>query len=428
MTLYPPGHPSVSRPLTELASLVTLFLTNQSSLRFGIINQTLFCEGVLFVNPGAVESEMAGLLAERGIEGVLFSPGITALEIGTFLALLGKRAIDTSTMEKELATRQIKSIALTRVQEKVQEIKEERSEVGLTYGNAMDAVRTAFQDIEKGRIPSSRNVIAVVDRMADLTIHDPSTLLGLTLIKDYDNYTFNHSVNVGILAMALGTATGMERETLREIGIAGLLHDIGKITIRKSVLNKPGKLSSIEYEEIKKHAENGAKIVGKMKGINPSVAEAVLGHHIMHNRQGYPDWAREHRFTILPEILAVADCYDAITTLRVYQPPIPPKSAIDQLRKLSGTYLDGSLVEAFATLMGKYPVGTLVRLDTNELAVVTRVEKQNEYLTLKVIVAANGTMLEEPRLATLGNEPNTPNIISAVDPMVKEIDVARYLS
>jgi putative nucleotidyltransferase with HDIG domain len=251
------------------------------------------------------------------------------------------------------------------------------------------------------------------------------------MIKDYDNYTFNHSVNVGILSLSLGAFLGMDRESLRDANTAGLLHDIGKTRIDKSILNKPGKLSDEEYEEMKKHAETGAEIINKMEDIHPRVAEAVLGHHIKHNRTGYPEWARQRSFNLITEMVAVADCYDAITTVRTYNTPTLPKGAIDIMRRLAGSSLNGELVDKFEEMMGKYPVGTLVRLDTNEIALVVRPHPvESRIPALKVIIDHDGAVLEKPLLISIANAEGSgrARIVSSVDPILKNVDISKHLA
>jgi putative nucleotidyltransferase with HDIG domain len=266
--------------------------------------------------------------------------------------------------------------------------------------------------------------------MVSETMKDHSTLLGLAMIKDYDNYTFNHSVNVGILSLALGAYIGMDREFLRDTNTAGLLHDIGKTWINKNILNKPGKLSAEEFEQIKKHPEMGAEIIDKMKDIHHRVSLAVLGHHIKFNRSGYPEWANKREFGTINEIVAVADCYDATTTLRTYSAPVSPKGAIDILRQLAGTSLNSELVEKFEEMMGLYPVGTLVRLDTNEIALVVRPHPMESKMpSIKVIIDSNGKVLAKPKLmslaATDGNRLAT--IVAPVNPLLKNVDLSNYL-
>jgi putative nucleotidyltransferase with HDIG domain len=264
-----------------------------------------------------------------------------------------------------------------------------------------------------------------------MTMEDPWALLGLTMIKDYDNYTFNHCVNVGVLAMALGASLGLDAISVKDLGIAGQLHDIGKTMIPKAILNKPGRLSSEEFDEIKRHPELGAKIIREMEGLAPHISSVVLGHHLHYNRSGYPEWASKLPFNQMIDIIAIADTYDAITTLRVYQHPISPKAALSEMQTLTNTILDGSIVERFVEMMGNYPVGTLVRLDTNEVAIVYRPNPLDENAPLvRILIDAHGNKLLVPRELALADPNGThyAEIVAVVDPLLKNIDISRFIA
>ncbi len=433
MNFYPPDHPAVLRPLQELHAVIGETLQNLPEIDLGVIDHLLFFGEHLFVTPTAAEAELAGHLTGKGITGITFRHGVTINELTRFIALLARKDSTADQLAKAMPADGITAIVLKSLSKDHSTESDDHStaEAHATYHQALDAVRGVFKEIESGRIPQSHEIIAAVGNMVTMTIKDPATQLGLTMIKDYDNYTYSHSVNVGILAMTLGGALGLNKQGLHDLGTAGLLHDIGKITIGKNILNKPGKLSAEEFEDMKKHAENGAKIISRMEEIAPHIANAVLGHHIMHDRHGYPEWAKDRSFGPTTEIIAVADCYDAITTLRVYKPPITPLLALGQLRKLAGTYLNGNLVEKFIEMMGKFPVGTLVRLDTNEIAVVFRPNSRNdEAPTVKVIIDASGRKLHEPRVEDLASEDGTSRaiIVATVDPLMKNVEVASYFS
>ncbi|AJE04503.1 HD-GYP domain-containing protein [Geobacter pickeringii] len=430
--LYPESHPAITHPLQELAGIFDALLADRHELRFGIIDGVLFFEQHLFFTPSAAVEELTELLVRKGVESATVIPGLQVEELRHFVTLLSRRQLQGAALAETLLRERIVHIALLLADRDRLRDDEEAEEDGLnpqaTYRQALTVVGGIFREIEVGRIPNSDKLRAVVDQMAVLTIKDPATLLGLAMIKDYDNYTFYHSVNVGVLAMALGSALGFRGEELQELGMAGFLHDVGKTRVEKTILNKPGRLSSDEYEEMKLHSENGARIIGEMEGIGPRVAQAVLGHHIRFDRTGYPPWARALPFDRFCDIIAVADCYDAITTLRVYKSALNPKAAVELLRGLAGWHLDGALVEKFAEMMGRYPVGTLVRLDTNEIAVVWRPDPHGgEQPTVKIIMDAVGGMLEPPLVRDLAAGAAGGEIVAVVDPLLKLIDVSKYL-
>jgi putative nucleotidyltransferase with HDIG domain len=430
--LYPQAHPAVRQPLQELAGILQEMLKEKPEIHLGVVEGVFFLESHLFVTPNAAVAELADRLIKKGITALTIYIGVSIDELFHFASILARRETTSESIPMELEKANVRTIRLG-IDHLVYGNSEEESELApsRTYFDAINAVRDTMRDIENGRIPSGKRINNVVDNMVSVTMKDHTTLLGLAMIKDYDNYTFNHSVNVGILALALGAYMGMDRDSLRDANTAGLLHDIGKTRIDKNILNKPGKLSDEEYELMKRHAENGAEIINKMQDIHPRVAEAVLGHHIKHNRTGYPEWAREKSFNNITEMVAVADCYDAITTVRSYSLPTLPKGAIDIMRRLAGTSLNGELVDKFEEMMGKYPVGTLVRLDSNEIALVVRPHPmENRTPSLKVIIDPGGVVLEKPKLISIAdiNDPMRVSIVSTVDPLLKNIDIAKHFA
>jgi len=204
--------------------------------------------------------------------------------------------------------------------------------------------------------------------------------------------------------------------------MAGFLHDVGKTQIDQAIVSKPGKLTKREYEEMKLHPEYGALIILQMKGVHPRVAEGVLGHHIRFDRGGYPDWARGRGFGAASGIVAVADCYDATTTHRTYQQQMQPVQAVEEIRSQGGTSLDGEVVRRFLELAGRFPAGSLVRLDSNEIALVcTPSSNVCGAATVKVVRDGSGAELSQPLLLSLAQ--SGARIVGLVDP---ESDVSSH--
>lgn len=438
MAFYPASHPAIRKPLLELDKALNIAFAETTNVSWGIIDGILFCEDHLFATPSTAIADLINRMLEKKIGRITFSAGLVFDEIEEFVRIFSSRSTSIDNLKKQILEKNISHIKILGQGEEDFENHqhEEDSELDddslmATYGQALDVIRSICRDIEKGRIPNSEPVLRVVDRMVSITLRDPSTLLGLTMIKDYDNYTYNHCVNVGVLAMALGASLGFDALTIKDLGIAGQLHDIGKTMIPKDILNKPGKLSSKEYEEMKRHPELGSKIIREMKGLSPQIAQIVLGHHLQFNRTGYPEWARKLPFNQMVDIIAIADTYDAITSLRVYQHPCNPQTALAEMQKLTGTYLDGSLLPSFMILMGKYPVGTLVRLDTNEVAVIWRPNPLDEETPMvRVLFSPDGRRLKTPREQPLveKNGNRYAEIVAVVDPALKNIDVGKFIA
>ncbi len=437
MGFYPASHPAIRQPLLELDKILAFALGRAPEISWGILDGAMFFEEHLFISPSTAIADLTNRMMEKKIGRVIVAAGLTFDELEGFVRLFSAKGIDFEALSGYLQQEGIAHIRLLRQGEEKFETEDENPDEAddggdhlVMYGQALSAIRGICRDIERGRIPNSAPVIQMVDRMVAITMQEPSILVGLTMIKDYDNYTFNHCVNVGILAMALGASLGMDIMSVKSLGIAGELHDIGKTMIPKKILNKPGKLSSSEFDEMKRHSELGAKIVREMEGLDPHIAQIVLGHHMHFNRSGYPEWAQKLPFSQMIDMVAIADTYDAITTLRVYQHPINPRAALNEMQKLSGTFLDDSLVANFIDMMGKYPVGTLVRLDTNEVGVVYRPNPLDEESPIvRILIETDGTRLGVPREQSLVEPDGSryAQIVAIADPLLKNIDVGKFV-
>ena len=430
--LYPQAHPAVRQPLQELVGILTEMLGEKMELHLGVVEGTFFIESCLLVSPNAAVSELVERLMQKDLDALTVYPGLSADDLFNFASLLANRQTNVDSLPGEMERKGIRSIRLgiDQATSGGDSSGEETHAPAGIYRDALKAVRDTMREVDNGRIPSGDWINGVVENMVTVTMEDHTTLLGLAMIKDYDNYTFSHSVNVGILALTLGAYLGLDREALQEINTAGLLHDIGKTKVAKDILNSPGKLSDDQYRQMKRHAEEGAEIVKHMKNISPRVAEVVLGHHIRHDRTGYPEWARDMSFGFFTEIVAVADCYDAITTLRSYNIPTLPKEAMEIMRRLSGASLNGELVKKFEEMMGEYPVGSLVRLDTNEIALVLKPHPMECVSpAVKVVMDSRGDVLASPRLVSLAETGGSryASIIAPVDPLLKNLCLAGHL-
>jgi putative nucleotidyltransferase with HDIG domain len=411
---YPAGHPASLQPFREMEALAGSMLREGEDIRLAVVDGVLSVGEHLFFAPTAPLEELSRRLEEKGVFGITLKPGVSYQDLMALARLMADPSGGAAELIQGLCQAAVDSI----------EVRKEDT-LSQTYNDAVGAIRDIFQEIGNGRIPNSRRMLTVVSSLAAAAVREPAALLGLTMIKDYDNYTFQHSVNVGVLAMALSASMGQPPQEVEEAGMAGFLHDVGKTRVNKVILNKPGKLSSEEYLEMKKHPEHGAEIVRSMEGVPPRVAEAVLGHHIRYDRAGYPEWARTMQFGVTSGIVAVADCYDATTTLRAYQRPMQPKQAVDKIRDLCGTSLNGEIVDRFLELTGTFPTGSLVRLDSNEIAVVfTPSSQESGAAVVKVIMDGAGRALAEPDLRSLAGSGD--RIVDLVDPLVKGIDVSRY--
>ncbi|MDD4457128.1 MAG: HD-GYP domain-containing protein [Syntrophotalea acetylenica] len=424
LRLYPVEHPIIQKQLRETARAAGTLLQEHEHLRIGVLQDTLFINDHLFADPHPAAESLCRLFQEKQLAGLEFLKGIPELEFRHFLQFMNSPALGQEDFQALFDKHQVRHIRF--LPDEAEE-DDDRQSARKIYGRALKLVNTIFKDVRMGRIPSSAEAHKVVKDMARMTLADPHALLALSLLKNYDNYTFTHSVNVSVLALAIGRAAGLQEEQLRILGIGSLLHDIGKLKIDISIINKPGRLSESEFAEIRKHPRIGADIIQQMGDVIEAAIAIVLGHHLHFDRKGYPGDVTISGSYDLIDMTTIADSYDAITTLRPYQRPTTPREAIRHLMKESGTMLHPDYLKKFVASLGTYPVGTLVRLDSNEIGVVGRVGIDNpDCVQVKILFDGAGAQLNQPRLINLAAD-EKKRIVSEVDPFLKGVDVVDYL-
>lgn len=423
LRLYSLDHPATSKQVQTLQDGLFGLLQHKKKITLGLLEDTLFVEDHLFIQEFPAAEELAGLLARKQIRGIEFSSGLAAAELQVLLNELHAGQAEGEAFAAELRRKQVHHIkALT-----AEEDETESGQPRKVYRRALKVVDQIFNDVRMGEIPSSAEALKVVKSMAQLTLTEPHALFALSMLKDYDNYTFTHSVNVSVIALAVGRACDLTEEQLRTLGLGGLLHDLGKLKVDVNIITKPGSLTESEFEEIKQHPAYGAEIIAEMEGVTPEVMDIVLCHHARFDRTGYPLVSDGKQLSPLVEMTAIADSYDAMTTLRSYQRPLTPRGAITRLKEVAGTSLNPDYLKRFIMSLGPYPVGSLVRLDSNEIGLVIKVDSKDPSLAdIKIIFDATGKSIDGP--LTLAIRPEKPRrIVAEVDPAGKGLDVTDFL-
>jgi putative nucleotidyltransferase with HDIG domain len=299
------------------------------------------------------------------------------------------------------------------------------------YRSAKTIVQQAMHDLRMGREINTEAVAHVVDRLVDSVLRHEGALTSLSRLKSFDEYTFYHSVNTSVLALALGRNLQMDRESLHLLGMGALLHDVGKTKIPLQILNKPDRLTSFEYEIIKQHALRGAEILSNTTGVPELAVLPALEHHERVNGTGYPFGRKQPELSLSGMITAVADIYDAITTDRCYHRAKSPHAALQFLYKLAERGdLHLELVQRFIRCVGIYPVGTCVKLNTGEIGLVTEVHPHDllrpRLLLLRDREAQPIMPARALDLSIQADEPQR-SILSPVDPGPLGIDPHVYL-
>ena len=306
------------------------------------------------------------------------------------------------------------------------------------YFRSIDLVKEVMEGVKSQKLLNIRKAKHLMQNAVNSIMQDESTLLGLANIKNYDEYTFNHSVNVAIYAIGLGERLGFPKKILSHLGMAGLFHDIGKTRIPSEILNKTEKLTSEEWTMIRAHPVVGAEIVMRVKEwgeLSTRMIDAAFEHHLKYDLTGYPKLARKRNITLFGRIIAVVDFYDALIRPRVYRRyPYVSEKILGLMLEHAGKDFDPALVKVFINMIGIFPLGTLVLLNTNEIGIVVQIQEEPELIERPKVCLLYYTDGEyrKGKIVDLkemdeGTGTYIRSIVRTIDPNEYNIHVAEFL-
>ncbi|MBX9713289.1 MAG: HD-GYP domain-containing protein [Pseudomonadaceae bacterium] len=232
------------------------------------------------------------------------------------------------------------------------------------------AVVAMFSEVRMGQAIDAGHVVELVEEISASVLRHPNALISLARLKNSDEYTYMHSVAVCALMIALARQLGLAEEQVREAGMAGLLHDIGKMMIPDDILNKPGKLTDSEFDTVRSHPLAGGKILMDSQQVSAMVLDVCLHHHEKVDGSGYPHRLKGDQISLFAKMGAVCDVYDAITSDRPYKNGWDPAESIRKMAEWCKGHFDDAVFKAFVKSVGIYPTGSLVRLESGRLGVV----------------------------------------------------------
>lgn len=250
-------------------------------------------------------------------------------------------------------------------------IQNEMDRAGKIVAKAKQAVTSMFQEVRMGRALDAQDALPLVEEISNSVMRNPGALISIARLKNKDEYTYMHSVAVCALMVSLARQLGMDDEATRKAGLAGLLHDVGKMAIPDEILNKPGKLTDEEFNVVRNHPVAGYEILLESKGVDAVVLDVCRHHHEKVDGGGYPDNLKGDNLSIYARMGAVCDVYDAITSNRPYKEGWCPAESLRRMAEWSkyGQF-DSRIFQAFVKSVGIYPIGSLVRLESGKLGVV----------------------------------------------------------
>jgi len=437
--------------MKEVLQTINTLVESEGSLSFKILKDDLF------LNEQRLRYSVDGFTSfkyllsqwkKRVIGEVIFTEPLDEKDLREFIYAL----IDLKEGEKEnaglltkrLVEQGISSILATRLEV----VEEEEGTVTLHRRDRKEIARNVFFETIgtmkeaitriKGKQHSDvRKLKRLAQKAVDLVMEDESILLGMATIKNYDEYTFNHSVNVSIYSLAMGRRLGFSRKMLTDLVITGLFHDIGKSKVPREILNKPGALDEEEWNLMRKHPLTGVEIVLNLKElgqINPRMVVGIFDHHLKDDLTGYPKLFKKRRISLFGRIIQISDSYDAMTTPRVYKKkPYTAEQALAIMLKERTNHFDPILLKIFIGIIGIYPIGSLVLLRTGGMGIVYKPHPDPEWADRPqvIVVERDGKGNVGERIVDLAETDEKgcfkQEIVKTLDPYKYHIDITQYL-
>jgi HD-GYP domain-containing protein (c-di-GMP phosphodiesterase class II) len=403
--LYPIGNASVQKALVDLDAVTQEIVSSEHSIELKVSGEFIFVNGTrlrLDLDNYASFSHVLSIFRVCGIGHLHVSEAAAMRDWQVFLSLV-QGGGDTSPHDRlyhvmdKLEKAGVSALTLAELTEDDGADRERSKErAKRTYSQSVAVTKDLMTSVRMGKSPNIKKIKRIVQGIVDQILNEETSLIGLTTIRDYDEYTFTHSVNVCIFSVALGKRLGLTKLQLYDLGMAALFHDIGKSRVPIEVLNKTGALGDDEWRQIAAHPWLGVLALFQLRGTQEYPYRAMvvaIEHHMKTDLTGYPKPIRPRMMSMYSKIVAAADGFDAATSRRSYQTvPFNPAEVLREMRDNPRRGMDPVIVKAFINLTGIYPVGTLVLLDTFELGVVSAVNPLPEMLARPIVKVISDPM------------------------------------
>jgi len=446
-SFYDISNENFKKQLTKLADFLDIAFESKKEITVTSV------EGYLFFNEQRLKINLNGYLAAKytqqqfdklKVSGLAFKKPVSDDELTAVIPAItgsshGQNGADR--LNAALAAKNVRNISFIPAQHLVSEVdepseREERQNAKQTFFKAINVVQEMLTAPSKGRQISLIKAKRVIHSLVDNIMKNESYLLELAALKSYDKYTFQHSVNVSIFSVALGLRLGLDKSPLAELGFAALFHDFGKTRIPLDLLNKPDNLNSNDWSLMQEHPVYGAKVIAQSFAMDRYTGRAILvafEHHKNLDGTGYPYINRTEEINLYSRIVSLCDVFDAMTSGRAYfKETVPIDRVILQMIKQAGVKFDPYLLKILINIIGIYPSGSLLLLDTGELALVVRNDPEDIFRPeVKIIADQSGKKSPAPKtgLSSFDKAHNRyfRNVVHLVDPSKYGIDISEYI-
>ncbi|MHB1298539.1 MAG: HD-GYP domain-containing protein [Gemmatimonadaceae bacterium] len=441
LKMYPLENAVVQKALEELTALSGELIAGDGECEFRLAGEFLFLNSTrmkLDLDNYTSFSYILGRCRDSGVGLLRFHERPSVRDWTVLLAFLsspqGKGPADRfDTLVKRLADTNVQVFEVLPPIESADDpadAGEAKERAKRTYQQSVSTTKEVINSVRMGQSPNIKKIKRVVQGIVDQILAEETSLMGLTTIRDYDDYTFTHCVNVCIFSVALGRRLGLTRLQLYDLGFGALFHDIGKSRVPIDIIQKPDMLTEDEWRLVAAHPWLGVLALFQLREHSEFPYRAMLvayQHHMKRDLTGYPRSLRMSEVTFYSKIVAVADGFDAATTRRVYMSePLDPAVVLQEMRDSPRRGMDPVVVKAFVALLGIFPVGTLVILDTFELAIVHGANPLPDMVSrpiVRVVSDAVGNVVHPGHLLDLAERDESGTFLHTI---IKTADPDRY--
>ncbi|NIM05895.1 MAG: HD domain-containing protein [Armatimonadetes bacterium] len=434
-SFYASDHSLVRLNIEDAAATISRMLEKKREFVLKIVEGEIVANDLPLFDPGTGTANLVGACLNRDIESITFSSGLSTEEVAALVNLLAADSEEISQQGGAATSLSRRGASHIKVEKLITPGSDEgeATESGhKTYASALDVLRAAARRARMGFSPESGTTHAAVSDLVDSIMLEQAAMLGMVSVKGRDEYTFTHALHICILCLQLGHSLGLERPQLQELGVCAMLHDIGKIFIPLPILRKPAALTQKEFDIIQQHPIHGALLLCRHEEAPAMAPLVAFEHHLHFDLSGYPQTNSRRHLNFYSLMVGPADVYDALTTDRPYRPALPPKQALEVMQSQS-SYFEPRLLARFTEMLGKYPAGSLLRLNDGRLAVVTKPNPCNAAMPfVRILEFEDGSprlLEEEINLAAPDPATGRPRLCvdSVVDPTPMELDICGLL-
>lgn len=433
-SLYPPQHPNVVAQTQQTLAALEEAFNVIPEIFLDILEGQFAHEGIPLYELKHTVEKIVQMLDLKDIKCLCFKIGLSPLHLSSFVRMLTDKIkhLNAEGLQAELGKANIVCIVVEKKRaKKADEDNSKLLEADKVYGSSIEANKLVYAALQSGKVLPLDIVDKVAQDITRMISQDSTSSLALASLRSYDEYTFTHSANVAILSVTLATTVVDDPILLNHLARAAILHDIGKTKIPLKILNKPDKLDAAEWQIMQQHSLLGALILEQQTVMDELSIIIAAQHHMKYDLSGYPQIEHIAPLHPLSLIVNICDIYDAITSKRPYKNPLPCDKALAVMMRLIGCDFDPVFFKIFVQMMGVYPPGSLVRLNTMEFAITKRAHPTALLMPqIKIIMDASGQFLEEPLLIDLSDKEQNRSgrsVEEVIDPSTLGIDPLTFI-